>query len=271
MNKTILVLISFVSLIHADVPQYYAYVDSVNAEPYIFSQLSTIIGVLDQYENNIYRGVKVDFGHDGTYYSRYKGNNWWEYFFNRLDIGDTTGECRRIPNYEKTILSCSLYEFSVERAHELMQKYIEVKPEITAKVAAYQKEVFNDFFVIGIYYNKKDSSLYAMPEIPYKRIYDILLVHILQKSNLRIFVHTNDKRLYSFLKVKHPDLVFQYSQKVNFEINADEGEHELINCLLLSQTDLLIRTPSSFSLTASQFNPHLSVVELGEMTAKKTE
>ncbi len=271
MIKVTLLFISFVSVMFAsDSPQYYAYIDSVSYKLNFLNQLGIVLGVLDQYENNIYRGVKVDFGYEGEYYSRYKGSNWWEYFFKKLDLGDTTGEYRRIPNFEKVILSYSVFEQSTERVHELIQKYIEVQPEILAKVAGYQEEILNDAFVIGIYYVNSDSCVYTPPKISYKKFYDMILIYLLEKSNIKIFVYTNDKRFYSFLKVKHPDIVFQY-QKVNFEINADYGEHELINCLLLSQTNLLLCTPSRFSLTVSQFNPLLPVVKLGTMAARRTE
>lgn len=90
----------------------------------------------------------------------------------------------------------------------------------------------------------------------------MLLVHIVEKNNLKIFVYTNDKRFYSFLKIKHPDIVFEYKEREHFETNMDKGKHELINCLLLSQTDFLIYTPSRFSFTISQFNPLVPVIEL---------
>ena len=122
----------------AAVPQYYAYINSAYKKPAVkssffyqlgslFYQLGAVIGVLDQYENNKYRGVKLDFGYDGKYYSRYKGGNWWEYFFTKLNVGDTTGEFRSIPRYEQSAVACCLYELSFERAHELIEKYIHIK------------------------------------------------------------------------------------------------------------------------------------------------
>ncbi len=269
MNKIAFLFISFVSVMYADDPQYYAYFDLGYAESDLFYQLSTAIGLLDQYENNKYRGVKVDFSQENEHYYC-KNNNGWKYCFKELNVGDTTGEFRRIPAYKRAGLSSCLYELSFKRLHELAQKYIEVQPGIREKVTTYQKEFFGDSFVIGVCYMKGYSSWYAVPEVSYKTIYDMLLVHIVEKNNLKIFVYTNDKRFYAFLKVKHPDIVFEYKESKCFKVDMNRGEYELINCLLLSQTDFLIRTSSRFSFTVSQFNPLVPVIELGESLAKRT-
>ncbi len=256
---------------HADDPQYYAYIKLNYYQSDLFQQFETIIGVLDQYEKNKYCGDRVDFGWKGEYHFLGKNGNWWEYFFKKLDVGDTAGEFRCISNFEKNDLSFCLYKLSFERAHELIQKYIEVQPTIREKITVYQKAFLDNSFVIGVCYMNNSSSRYSVPKVSYKAIYDMLLVHIVEKDNLKIFVYTNDRRFYSFLKVKHPDIVFEYKKRKHFRTNLDKGEYELINCLLLSQTDLLISTPSRFSYTISQFNPVVPVIELGESLAKKTE
>ncbi len=256
---------------YADDSQYYAYIKLDYYQSDLFQQFGTVIGILDQYEKNKYCVVKVDFGWQGEYYFLGKNGNWWKYFFKKLDVGNTAGEFRCIPNFEKVDLSFCLYKLSFERAHELIQKYIEVQPEIRKKVNFYKKKLFDDFFVIGVCYTHDISSCYAAPKISYKKVYDMLLVHIVGKNNLKIFVYTNDKRFYSFLKVKHPDIVFEYKERKHFRTNLDKGEYELINCLLLSQTDLLIRTSSRFSLTISQFNSLVPVIELDYMTKNLSE
>jgi len=60
--------------------------------------------------------------------------------------------------------------------------YQEVQPEIKKKITAYQKKFFDDSFVIGVCYMKGSPSLYFAPKIPYKTIYDMLLVHIVEKK-----------------------------------------------------------------------------------------
>lgn len=256
--------VTFFSIIHTDDPQRYAYIDLGHYKSDLFYQLETVVGILDQYENNKYSGVKVDSEWQSGHCSCCQNNGWWEYFFKKIEVGDTTGKLRRIPDYEKmTALNFCLYGLSFGRAHELIKKYTEVQPKIREKVTSYQKEFFDDSFVIGVCYVGGSSSPYAAPNISYKKIYDILLVHIVEKNNLKIFVYTEDKRFYSFLKVKHPDIVFEYKGREYFATNMDRGEYELINCLLLSQTNFLIRTRSRFSFVVSQFNPLLPVVELG--------
>jgi len=188
MNKIMFLFITFTSIIHANDSQYYAYVDLGYCRS-IFDQFGTVIGLLDQYENNKYSGIKVEsgFAKRGEYYSHYKNSNWWEWFFKKLDVGNTTGEFRSIPMYEKRILSNCLYELSFKRAHELIQKYIELQPEIKEKISAFQKAFFDDFFVIGVCYIEDDFSKFGVPKISYKTIYDMLLVHIVEKNNLKIF------------------------------------------------------------------------------------
>ncbi len=90
-------------MMYADDSQYYAYIKLDYYQSDLFQQFETIIGVLDQYEKNKYRGVKVDFGWQGEYYFLGKNGNWWEYFFKKLNVGDTSGEFRCIPNFEKMI------------------------------------------------------------------------------------------------------------------------------------------------------------------------
>ncbi len=260
-------LFVFVPHIHSS----YAYLDTIDSNYNIFQQLAIVVGLLDKYEEKEYAGLKVDFGTDGKYYSRFLGNNWWEYFFKKVEVGDTHKERCRIKKFEKTALSCSTFQFDTERAHYLIQKYIFIQPKIVKEIAAFETEYLNDSFTIGVNYIKNNTSAYSVPTVQYKLIYEILLVHLVEKPNVKIFVHTNDARFYAFLKVKHPDNVMRYKEETNFELPADEAEHELINCLLLSKADLLICTPSRFSLTVSQFNPSLPMIEFGEVAATRTE
>ncbi len=266
MNKIIFIFISFVSITYAGNPQHYAYIDLNRNTSSFFStffyQFNTVIGLLDQYENNKYHGVKVDCGENTE--SSCNSNNWWEYFFKKLDIGNTTGEFRRIPLHERVSLGFSLYDLSFRRAHELIRKYIKIRPEIKEKVSAYQKKFFDNSFVIGICYLQAPFSVFGVPEISYKKIYEMLLVHITEKPNPKIFIYTNDQRFYAFLKIKHPDIVFRYKKKKYFENRIDKEEYKLINCLLFAQVDLLIRTPSRLGFTASQFNPWVPVVEISD-------
>ena len=140
MNKITLLFITFVYIIHADDPQHYAYVDLGYCGSNIFYQFGTVIGILDQYENNKYCGVKVYSERQSEHCSCYQNSNWWEYFFKKLDVGDTSGEFRCIPNYEKIVLRYCLHELSFGRAHEIVEKYIEIQPKIREKITAYRKK-----------------------------------------------------------------------------------------------------------------------------------
>jgi len=251
-----------------------AYLDRANDGATLFRQLSIVLGLLNRYEMGDYTGVTVDFGTTGKYYSRFLGENWWQYYFKKIEVGDTLEDRQRIKTFENNALSCSLFQLDAQRAHELIQKYIVVQPLIAEKVSTFQAEQFKNSFVIGVEYVKNDASAYSAystPKIPYKQIYEILLIHLLENPTMKIFVHTDDPRFYTFLKVKHPDNVVQYRTKTHFEMPADEAESELINCLLLAQVDMLLCTPSLLSLTVAQFNPSLPMIQFGELAATKAD
>ena len=52
----------------------------------LFHNFTIVMGCLQLYEKHPYLGLKVDFGKLGLYYDKQKGDNWWNYYFEPLDL-----------------------------------------------------------------------------------------------------------------------------------------------------------------------------------------
>lgn len=268
MKKTILITCLIAHTFVLSCTENYAFIDWVrNRFGFsLFHQLGVMLGLLDQYEQGIYDGIDGNFGCNEQTCSCIK--KYWKDFFQPIRVGNISGEVKHIQPFEHTLLSNCIFDLPIDHIHQLIKKYIVIQPDIVDKAASYYTSHLENAFIIGIYYKENNFSADRMPLISYKDIYSILLVHLLEKSNVKVFIVTDDERFYSFLKVKHPHNIYRYSKT---EEIAGADERTLIECLLLAKSDLLLCTPSRITLTVSHFNPEIPVIEFGAMPILGTE
>jgi len=248
-----------------------------NLEPFnagMFSVFTYVTGVLYEYESNDYAGIHVDFEERGCYYTPEYGPNWWEYYCRPICLGTSEGaETKRYSGYDYAMFTRFVErDLSREQVHSLIEKYIHIRDEILEKVDEFIQNYFNDSYVIGVHYRGTDKGDDS-PILSYSEVCKHIREHICSNSleGSKIFLATDESQFFDYMRREFGELVIAYSTQYSedgspLHQNSPNpflhGEEALIDSLLLSRTDLLIRTSSNLSLWSTYFNPQLPVIQL---------
>ena len=233
----------------------------------LFSEFCAVIGCLDHFERHrtIYEGLRVDFGRDGLYYEAASGWNWWEYYFEPIQIGDASGaRITAVPLWQHDYFA-ERVEQRVPRDHaaEMLARYIRVKPDIHAAVDAYCAEYLTGD-TIGIHYRGTDKSEES-PVVPYGRVAEALRA---VPDDARIFVATDEQAFLDYLMQAYPGRVIfrpMYRSQDRTPLHKSPGHGRaggrdaVIDCLILARCNRLIRTASNLGLVAGWFKPHMPI------------
>lgn len=268
--------ISFNTLIAHQPQKTYAFINPTY-EVGMFSHFLTLMGFLDFYDQGAYTGVKLDFGHYGLYYEPQYGSNWWEYYFEPIDIG--SAENATIAKYDWGLCHTTAYyvinHVSRARAYELIQKYIKVKPYISEAVDEFVNNQFQSDFIIGVHYRGTDKITSGEAGfVAYNKVLQAIQEEIAtrQLTNFKIFIATDEKEFLKVMEAQFPDqIVYQEAirsttpgQPVHIGSSTpyQMGKEAVLDALLLSRCDCLIRTSSNLSLCSTYFNQSMSVTIL---------
>lgn len=244
--------------------------------PGLFSVFNTVLGALDSYDRGYISGLSIDFEKNGWYFDERHGSNWWNYYFEPIELGnnDSCVAKKLFPTYQKIIFAYqSQFEMSRERAHELIQKYIHVRPHIMKQIDDFCSQNFENKFIIGVHYRGTDKLTEASPisrtDIV-ARINESLSEY--HNKSVKIFVATDDASFCSFIKEQFPSLIvmrdaLRSDNDMGVHTRSDldpyqKGEDAIIDCLLLSRCNVLIKMASNLSDSSLCFNPEISVVRL---------
>lgn len=279
--KWVAAFLVFFQTIAFSAPNEFLILQSPDYNPGFFSVFNTVIGFLDYYEKRPgeYAGFMVDFGRRGHYFDKKKGDNWWEYYFSPifvLEKAEKDAFTTKIPDEMKTQFSVlTQIKMDRKRGHELIQKYVKIKPEIQEKVADFTKKRFNGSFTIGVHYRGTDKETEA-PKVPFKTVYEEIDKVMEGRKGVNIFVASDELSFVKDISKRYPGQVlfaevyrskdgksFHNSKQKKIS-NYQKGEEALLDCLLLSKCDYLIRTASNLSAAAAFFNPEMPVVVLSQ-------
>lgn len=244
--------------------------------PGLFCIFHTVLGALDLYDRGCITGLSIDFQDNGWYYDKEHGLNWWNYYFEPMQLGNFTNDTSKklFPTYQKIIFAYQAqFEMSRERAHELIHKYIHVQANITQQVDNFCKEHFDDFFVIGVHYRGNDKLAEASP-VSHRQIVENIKTLLLDHSPMpiKIFVATDDAFFSTYIKEQFPNLIvmreaLRSDNSMGVHTRTDfapyqKGEDAIIDCLLLSRCSVLMKTISYLSDSSLFFNPQVPVIKL---------
>ena len=248
----------------------------------MFSILDDLLSVLYAYEKGRIKGVSVDFADTGLYYDPRKGPNWFSYYFEPVSVGaggDRT-EVTCVP-YENDPLVKKMGIYAIQHiefarvtrteAHRLIAKYLKLKPEIKQKVSSFVDANFKNNYMISIHYRGTDKISEAR-RTAYDEV-DLAVAQVVRDEHLsryKIFVATDEQGFIEHAEKKFGDVCFQEAIRstgrkpihFNNENPYRAGEEALVDALLLSRADFLIRTSSNLSRWSTYFNPALKVLEL---------
>lgn len=272
-NKLITCLLVFINLLFLRNSDASRYIIFEGCSTGMFSQFQMVLSLCQLYENGEIKGGEVNFKKNGFYYDVQKGENWWEYYFEPLYFGKSkrTDICRF------NSIACSNIEYSNTRFEnfKLIKKYIRLKPHILEKEKYFIDNNFINYYVIGVHYRGTDKKCEA-PRVSYETVKLVIEEHIqsLKEYNWKIFVATDEIAFLNYLTTLFPGRVCCNSEAFrsenqtpihgNYPDAYQGGEEAILDCLLLSKSNILIRTSSNLSLVSTYFNPELSVIELSK-------
>ncbi len=238
--------------------------------------LGDVMSVLECYDKGVCSGVKIDFGTGGLYYDRSQGPNWFNYYFEPVTIGNTSKAYFETDWPSKNGIPNLGDIANREQYASKITKYLKLKPEIAHEIDHFVATHFNNSFVIGIHYRGTDKDSEA-PRVHYEKALAEVSkqAHLRNLQDYKIFVATDEHAFLEYMKTQHPGKIL-YNTDVQRSKNGkplhleqssnqyENGKHALMDCILLSRTNLLIRTSSNFSLFSTYFNPKIPVIELNQ-------
>lgn len=269
---------------------------SPNSGGGIFFNVVNVLGFLRYCEKNNIDSFEVNFAKKGHYYEETLGPNWWQYFFEPIQA-ETFGTkvCRFLKLKKPTKVSqrqIAFFNYDGEyylprhKAHALIKKYIRIKPEIEQEINQFKEKHFDGAFVIGIHYRGTDKYTEAAL-VDYARVKESIDEAIATHGEgpIKIFVATDTQKFLDYIRPFYPDQIvttdatrstdgnpLHYGVQTKEELyHYRQGKETVIDALLLSHTDYLIRTSSNLSLCSSFFNPDIPVVELSKKYAMERQ
>lgn len=237
-----------------------------------FSEFGSVLGMLEDYDRwkPLYAGVTIDFGNQGYYFDPARGPNWWEYYFEPFAIAPRCGApIRRLSDQERTVYATRAeHRLSRRKGGALIARYIRIRAEVSAKVDAFAQAHFAGHHMIGVHYRGTDKIKEA-PRVSYETVRAAVEREIAgaRTEDFRIFVATDEQAFLEYFRGVFPHLVCNRDairsvdgRRVhgNDARSHRKGEEALVDCLLLSRCDRLVRTESNLGLCAAFFNPALS-------------
>ncbi len=204
--------------------------------------------------------------------------NWLSYFFDVEPVRKPDFVLRDLRQFH---LGDRAEIPTIERGAALRAKYLPVRPEITQKVESFVAANMAGRNVLGVHFRGTDKTIEA-PRVEREVVLQTIERFLQKNPQIDcLFVASDEASFIPYIRdafpalpvVSHDD-VFRSTTIQNFyqqdlgEGNYIKGEEALINCLLLSRCNVLIRTTSFLSAWASIFNPALPIVLLNEPYAK---
>jgi hypothetical protein len=240
----------------------------------LFSMFNDVLAFVKSHEQGFFPSIEVDFDQYGHYYDPKYGRNWWTYYCYPICIGIKDKDTKITEVYVNA-WETELHT-TREEAFRLIKKYIHIKPHIKEKVNSFQKNYFGDHFVIGVHYRGTDKILEA-PIVPYKLVYKEIkkILKKFKKSDFLLFVATDEQLFLDDITRRFPNRVCYNEDAIHSKngrpVHLDGshnkykvGEDAIIDSLLLSKCDILLRTSSNLSLWSTFFNPYISTIELNQ-------
>lgn len=249
----------------------------------MFSLFDDVFDLIKRYELGQYKGIGVNFDDRGVYYEPNLGKNWWSYYFEPISFGKKKNIKKIMypgnPRYIIYVDDHDLYKkehVNRKELFRLLQKYLRVKSHIQAKIDKFQQENLKDCFVISVHYRGTDKIEVA-PSVPYQKVLEevVKAIKLYADQEYKIFVATDEQAFLDYMINLFGDLVCYNKDALRSTngkpVHLDKklsryksGEDAIIDCILLSKGNILIRTSSNLSRWSTYFNPHIPVVKLND-------
>lgn len=160
-----------------------------------------------------------------------------------------------------------------ERASALVARYVRLAPAVQRLVDAVITAEWAPS-VIGVHYRGTDKAVDAR-RVPYDEVAASVSSHLMTiDPGGKVFVATDEGAFVDFMRARFPGRVIARAMfrsvdgrpidVVNADGNYQKGLDAVVDCVLLSRTQFLVRTASNLSLCATFFNPSLPTLLLNQ-------
>ncbi|NVJ48094.1 MAG: hypothetical protein HWE07_13245 [Cytophagia bacterium] len=177
----------------------------------------------------------------------------------------------------------SWYDRQRKKAHKLIEKYIHIRKEIIDETDDFVKKHFEGYNVLGVHIRGTDKGSASEAEhisniIPPEKYYPYIQNYIEQHPSSKIFLATDQSQFVEEMKIKYPGRILTQStilsdSRVNSFQKADgnnyqKGKEVLLDCLLLSRCNYLLKCESAVGEYALYFNADLESLDLNELSGR---
>jgi hypothetical protein len=264
------------------------YAIDINCGTGFFAQLTWCLFILEHCERT---GLCPYLRLSSPHYARQTGSNWLDDFFEQSaaagiveraggaeGIGFTT--IRDID--ELGLTAYPKAPLTIAEGHRLLNKYLAVQPEIRGYVDTFRKSRFSSGKVLGLHFRGTDKNQEATPISQHEavellcRYLDLVgdIGTVFVASDEQAFVDRVAQRLKTVDVIWHEDTIRSHDgraihNRMDVGDNHAKGFEALVNCMLLSHCDVLLRTASFMSAWSSIFRPTLPVVMLNRPIASR--
>ncbi|WKJ91883.1 nodulation protein NodZ [Methylomonas montana] len=218
-----------------------------------------------------------------NYIDANRGNDWFKYYFTNLALREHGYDADYHPKYVTRIRKIKdlhlpgwcYHELTLEHAAALFKQSIAIQPEIASEVDAFTTDHFANRKVLGVHYRGTDKVIEA-PRVNWDFCEKTIRNYLADHSDTDvIFVATDEGPFLRHIALKFPDVeVISHDDHFRSEggeaihtlgtggDNYLKGRDALVNSLLLSKCNTVIRSSSFLSAWSSIFNPMLHVILL---------
>ena len=167
--------------------------------------------------------------------------------------------------------------WAFDALRDLVEKYIQVKPHVLAIVDAFENESMQGCRMLGVHMRGTDKGAAIASDETNRKVgpaayYEEIDQYIAKHDDCRIFVATDQEQYLEAMTERYPERVLSRdAQRSNDDLNTfqkaegdayKKGEEALIDCLLLSRCDFLLKCTSHLSESSMYFNPKLECIDM---------
>lgn len=275
--KLLLFFVLLASSLHAKYPRHII----INSPEYVgggglFHNFNVVLGYLDLYDKHPNLSISIDMADRGLYFEPSKGRNWWSYYFETLHYPNRVNSQKRpitkhVSDYEKgSVGNGAHYYLTRDRGCYLIEKYITFKKDILDEVEEFYQKHLEGYFVIAIHFRGTDKNIEAS-HVDYGMLLAAIDEELKEvgQQPYRLFLATDELSILEMLKQDFPEtLVYTDAIRMNCPIHYNSreryrmGREAVIDALLLSKGNTIIKTNSNMSAVSCFINPKMKLVNL---------
>lgn len=247
----------------------------------LFALYFQVIGAID-YCQVYHHDLSLQFN-KGFYYDPERGGSWWDYYFENSFFRFSNNQAIQELNVNDLTIK-DQFNFYGRDLHPTIANriipHITIRNHIIQKVDQFISQHFRGKKVIGLHYRGTDKvggDWQESVRVPYDYVYSNVSEC---PSDALIFVATDEAQFLEFMNNRFPGRIVSYDaiRSINgvpvhipFHTRSSAykaGEDALIDCLLLSRCNLLIRTDSNLSQASMFISPELKTINITEKYLK---